>query len=158
MRLRPALAVTVFGWLAATAGSAAAEMYRWVDEKGELHFTSNLNQVPPAYRNRTTAPREDAGSTLNVAPAIDDPAVQTQTDQRLHHLRRGNASRGAPPAKARAPVDEGEANASSAAAAPRKYDRDCQHPGGNGRCKSQLNPDWVRSNQEHPPSGADADD
>jgi SMC interacting uncharacterized protein involved in chromosome segregation len=30
-----------------------AEVYRWVDEKGAVHFTDDITQVPERYRSRT---------------------------------------------------------------------------------------------------------
>jgi len=30
----------------------AAELYKWVDDKGVVNFTDDYNKVPPAYRNR----------------------------------------------------------------------------------------------------------
>ncbi len=36
---------------------AAAEIYRWTDAEGRLHFTQSLDQVPPQYREQA---REDA--------------------------------------------------------------------------------------------------
>ena len=32
------------------AADAAAEIYRWTDAQGQLHFTESLDQVPPQYR------------------------------------------------------------------------------------------------------------
>lgn len=40
--------------LAATA-PAAAEIYKWVDGDGMVHFTTDLTQVPPAQRRRAEA-------------------------------------------------------------------------------------------------------
>jgi hypothetical protein len=157
MRPRRSLAYCLALVTSIAVTPAAAELYRWVDEKGELHFTSNLNQVPPAYRDRTTAPREDERSTLNVAPAASDPDQHSQRDRRIRKLRRTNKSHSASRAKPRS-VDEGEEARAPAAAAPRKYDRNCQRRGGNGRCHSQLNPDWVRWNQEQNAGAAGAED
>jgi clan AA aspartic protease (TIGR02281 family) len=45
--------VTLFvalGAWAIAADPARAEVYRWTDEAGRLHFASDLNQVPPKYR------------------------------------------------------------------------------------------------------------
>lgn len=43
-------------------GSAAAEIYRWTDERGQLHFTQQLDRVPRAHRQaaREAAERPDA--------------------------------------------------------------------------------------------------
>jgi micrococcal nuclease len=52
------------GW-AAGAG-LAADIYRWVDRDGQVHFTDDLHQVPPAYRDqvqvRPGTPPEEQGS------------------------------------------------------------------------------------------------
>jgi aspartyl protease family protein len=34
------------------AADAAAEIYRWTDAEGRLHFTQSLDQVPPQYREQ----------------------------------------------------------------------------------------------------------
>ncbi len=34
------------------AGPAVAAIYKWVDEAGTVHFTDNLQQVPPRYRGQ----------------------------------------------------------------------------------------------------------
>jgi clan AA aspartic protease (TIGR02281 family) len=36
--------------LVAFASPAGAEMYRWVDEKGTVHFTDDLSKIPEKYR------------------------------------------------------------------------------------------------------------
>jgi clan AA aspartic protease (TIGR02281 family) len=50
--------------LLAVAGPAHAEIYRWTDAQGRIHFTERIEQVPPEYRN---AARESAS-----APAAPD--------------------------------------------------------------------------------------
>ena len=30
-----------------------AEVYRWMDEKGAIHFTDDITQVPERYRSKT---------------------------------------------------------------------------------------------------------
>lgn len=43
--------------------SAAQEVYRWVDEKGTVHFTDDLSQVPEKYREKIRkeiSPKEPA--------------------------------------------------------------------------------------------------
>jgi clan AA aspartic protease (TIGR02281 family) len=39
----------------ACAAPAAAEIYKWVDADGKLHFTTDLSQVPPSQRGRSEA-------------------------------------------------------------------------------------------------------
>ena len=36
--------------LAVLGGAVQAEIYRWVDERGSMHFADNLHSVPPQYR------------------------------------------------------------------------------------------------------------
>jgi hypothetical protein len=35
---------------------AAAEVYKWVDERGQLHATDDLNSIPERYRSQGGAP------------------------------------------------------------------------------------------------------
>lgn len=47
--------VVLIGALLALIGRStlAGEMYRWVDEKGVVHFTDNLHNIPEPYRSNT---------------------------------------------------------------------------------------------------------
>jgi hypothetical protein len=63
--MRIAHRITVMKRISATvifilfiSGISFAEVYRWVDEKGAVHFTDDLTQVPEKYRSKT----EDIGS------------------------------------------------------------------------------------------------
>lgn len=47
------------------ASAAAADIYRWTDESGTVHFTQDLNQVPPRHRNAAATP-----TPANVADRI----------------------------------------------------------------------------------------
>ena len=33
-------------------GAQAADVYKWVDDKGVVNFTDDYNKIPPAYRNQ----------------------------------------------------------------------------------------------------------
>lgn len=39
-------------WALSLWGAMGQELYRWVDEKGTVHFTDDLNQVPEKYREK----------------------------------------------------------------------------------------------------------
>jgi hypothetical protein len=145
MRVARQLAAGLALALLGNAGSAPGEVYRWVDEKGELHFTGDLDQVPPRYRHRATAPVSGPNSTLNLTPQETDPAQEAAREERLEALRRLNARPQGSPSPRR---PAGPAKPAKATAAPRKYERDCDHRTANGRCHSKLNPEWVRWNQE----------
>ncbi|MCH7869028.1 MAG: TIGR02281 family clan AA aspartic protease [Myxococcales bacterium] len=67
--------------------SASAEIYRWIDESGRMHFTQDLGQVPLRYRTLSKAAAE--------APKGRSP-VQHYTPPKLPaRLDTGHASRGA---------------------------------------------------------------
>jgi len=36
--------------------TAAAEVYKWTDESGQIHFAQDLSQVPPRYREAAANP------------------------------------------------------------------------------------------------------
>lgn len=44
-------------------GSAAADIYRYADSKGELHFVDEIGKVPKKYRNQVV----DAGELGNIS-------------------------------------------------------------------------------------------
>jgi len=46
------------------AAPAAAEVYRWTDENGRVHFTQDLGQVPPRHRKQAeTSAKSSSGSS-----------------------------------------------------------------------------------------------
>lgn len=56
----------------ALSGLAHGELYKWVDEKGTVHFTDDLTQVPTAHRPGTEiqkTPREAPVSTERKPPS-----------------------------------------------------------------------------------------
>jgi len=57
--------------LALAPGLARAEIYRWTDAEGRMHFTQNLGQVPPQYRAEAEARAK--------APAKKDRVQRVQT-------------------------------------------------------------------------------
>jgi len=61
----------------------SAEIYRWTDPEGRMHFTQDLNQVPPAQRARAeegaAAPRPDRLQTFETSPPADGASVQRRT-------------------------------------------------------------------------------
>ena len=72
-------------------GSAAAEIYRWTDEKGQPHFTSSLEQVPPRYRYQIGRPPNDPEKgTVNIVEGSGGASTSSSPDQRLEQLRREN--------------------------------------------------------------------
>jgi hypothetical protein len=50
--------------------SAAADIYRWEDGEGAVHFTDDISTIPPPYRGKATLHiREAPGSRLPLPPA-----------------------------------------------------------------------------------------
>lgn len=54
--------------LAATA--AQAEMYKWADKEGTVHFSESLGEVPAGYRNSVKALGMDTNGTTNKNKAV----------------------------------------------------------------------------------------
>jgi clan AA aspartic protease (TIGR02281 family) len=65
------LAFQVLLLLALAPGLARAEIYRWTDARGQVHFTQNLGQVPPQHRAEAEARAK--------APPKKDPIQRVQT-------------------------------------------------------------------------------
>jgi len=65
--------------LASLPLAAAAEIYQWTDEQGRVHYTQDLNQVPPRLRaqaeKQAHAPRDGGRLQTYTAPAAPDPGV-----------------------------------------------------------------------------------
>lgn len=82
-RLRDAAATAILGlWFAAICllpyYVSAQEFYRWVDDKGAVHFTDNLHSVPEKYRNQAQkklylAPRESPPSYPGLSAGRSQP-------------------------------------------------------------------------------------
>ena len=68
----------------ALGGSAAAEIYRWTDADGRVHFTQDLSQVPPEHR---------LGAVERTFDPSDSPGVQTYSS---HGAARGKQTPAAP--------------------------------------------------------------
>ncbi len=66
----------IFFVLLLIASSAQAQMYRWKDSQGRLHFTDSLQQVPEQYRPKSTLPQPT--EKLNIIPATT-PQLQPAT-------------------------------------------------------------------------------
>ena len=76
------------------AGAVSAEIYRWTDPEGNLHFTEDLSQVPPQYREQAVRrPSSDSRGTLQTytPPASLEPrsAVRSRDVVHIPFERRG---------------------------------------------------------------------
>ena len=61
------LALTVVVVLVLIHGSCCAQMYKWEDENGSMHFSSDINTIPERYRANIEA-IESKGSKLDHTP------------------------------------------------------------------------------------------
>ena len=77
------------------AGPARTEIYRWTDAEGNLHFTQDLGNVPPAYREqsakRPASNESSALQTYDASPASVGPERATGSRDviRIPFHRRG---------------------------------------------------------------------
>ena len=69
-------------WLCLAPFTAAGEIYQWTDAEGRIHYTQDLNQVPPRHRSqaelRAAAPREAGRVQTYSQPAAPDPGSSLQ--------------------------------------------------------------------------------
>lgn len=82
-----------FGWFAFSlclllAVPASAQIYRWVDGSGKMHFTQDLAQVPLAYRAEAKERAENPGKAAAEIQTYNPPAPQTRAKSRGAHMRR----------------------------------------------------------------------
>ncbi len=65
-----ALIITVLVFLSSPVSSLAADIFRWMDKKGVVHFTDNLHNVPEKHRASATRikARETPGSQEPSSP------------------------------------------------------------------------------------------
>ena len=69
--------------LASTPVTWASEMYRWVDEKGTIHFADDLSKIPPQHLDR--ARKIDAPESSPV-PKETPPSSETKDDRVKKYL------------------------------------------------------------------------
>lgn len=98
MKHRPLVVICVL----ALAAPASSEIYRWEDQNGVEHFTTNLTEVPPSQRDlakaraavksgslqrvettvrRTPTPNRTAGSASAPARGAGEDAIAGRTEQ-----------------------------------------------------------------------------
>ncbi|HHL40268.1 MAG TPA: DUF4124 domain-containing protein [Deltaproteobacteria bacterium] len=73
--------------LALPAGSARAEIYRWVDEEGVVHITDDLHKVPQEYRGKAEVMESSPPPEKPARPAAPQrrpPAEEEEEKERLY--------------------------------------------------------------------------
>jgi hypothetical protein len=70
-----------------------AEVYKWIDDKGDVHFTDNYSNIPEKYRpvaetqrfpqdSKDTSPSSvEKKPTPALAPEVPEPAVQKKVSE-----------------------------------------------------------------------------
>jgi micrococcal nuclease len=61
------------------AGGGAAEIYKWVDRDGEVHFTDDYSLVPPAYRDRVQSRPSSPSSETPLPPTSSAKSKKGQS-------------------------------------------------------------------------------
>lgn len=76
------LALWLFWGMLCLAHPACADIYRWEDESGVIHFTDDLSNVPAKYRGKSReilktppAAGQPSLSTMDSPPASPDPSI-----------------------------------------------------------------------------------
>ncbi len=66
------------------SSSAFAEIYRWVDEAGKLHFSQSFQQVPARFRAQVldSSPAKNAGHFQTYSNRIDSSAASSSRTYR----------------------------------------------------------------------------
>jgi clan AA aspartic protease (TIGR02281 family) len=80
--------------LAVFGSSSYGEMYKWVDEKGTVHFTDDLSNIPEKYRENaeTRKPSKEIRPLEMEEKSISSPpseAPETSESEEVDLLRRG---------------------------------------------------------------------
>jgi clan AA aspartic protease (TIGR02281 family) len=71
--------ITLCLFVFSLASSLSADMFRWVDENGVIHFTDNLHNVPEQNRAGTTwLKTPERPPSLQPAPPLDKVSVPIQ--------------------------------------------------------------------------------
>jgi len=123
------------------AGARAGEIFRWTDDQGNLHFTSDLNQVPAQYRGQfgIAVPNGNIIAAEDGAAPSAEERLETlkERGRKLARQRQAEAARQQRSAsRARDPGPE-----------PPKYDYDCRHRTKNGRCRRFRSTAWNKWNE-----------
>jgi len=134
-------AALVWALCASPADSSAGEIYRWTDEQGNLHFTSDLQQVPKAYRNQPQPTVPDA--SIIVEQEGDAAAMQ----ERLDALKRRGRELEQQREVAELREKQSAGRLRDPGPEPRKYEYDCFHRTRNGRCHRERTEEWDRWNE-----------
>jgi hypothetical protein len=143
MRSRISLRAIVACGLLLAAAPASSEVYRWTDENGRMHFTSDKSKVPARYRHQADQPTGSGRSTIN---RVESRGRQPWDGNRQPQGVRSRSATSSGSRPARRMDAFAEKPAPVAKPVPKKYERDCT--GSGARCRSWVNPEWKRWKQD----------
>lgn len=138
--------------LCVCSSPATAEMYQYVDSQGRLHFTQDIGQVPPEYRDQVekktlrkeiSVPADQPGAggsdaRLRAMKRRSQQLRQSADQSRRRHARPAPASRLTTP---RNPLE-------GAPEPHPKYITDCEwNSRGEKKCRRSLTPQWEAWNR-----------
>ncbi|TDJ14841.1 MAG: DUF4124 domain-containing protein [Deltaproteobacteria bacterium] len=149
MGLNQLLAVAICAGLLVAAEPAATELYRWTDDKGQLHFTSDKSKIPRQFRNQDNAKSTSSQTTVT---RTESSGVGLGGESELHRRIRLRREAKANALKRSQRSYDDEKKPVVKAPPPRKYVRDCEKRNRNGRCGRKLNPAWSPPPPEVPVS------
>jgi hypothetical protein len=127
------------------AAPVGAEIFRYTDENGTVHFVSSEDEIPARYRSRSGRAAEGSIGRVD-SEVVESTAPSRPTSRRLHELRRRNQPRKPPTTitsrdpRRRGPKPPGKE--------PRKYVPDCKFKNRNGRCGRRRTAEWDAWNRK----------
>ncbi len=66
-----------------------AEMFKWVDEKGSIHFTDDFSQIPDKYRSTSEKRQEKIGVSEEVTPTKTEAGSTAPKQEAIYKDRFG---------------------------------------------------------------------
>jgi len=97
--------VLLFVWGLAFVPAATSEIYKWVDDGGQIHFTTDLSKVPPGQRRDSErGARERSESDVVQRHTIEAPPARRSTGARRRLGREKTYTVRVPPGATSMPV------------------------------------------------------
>ena len=78
----------LFSFLVLCFSAYSQEIYRWVDEEGNIHFTTTYDRIPEQYRSQVPEPVEKAVHKQNEIVASEEEVTQFFAHYRERYARR----------------------------------------------------------------------
>jgi hypothetical protein len=146
-------AATALGLL--LGGSAAADVYRWTDDAGKLHFTSNLDDVPPRYRQQASGEGRGSTGNVNIVGGAGPGSAAAPRNPRPFST---HADDPAPATEELPDVEQRRAGSGADAAPERRYETKCNARGDDcRRYQTQEFKDWKNRQLPSPAAPESAD-